>query len=187
MVVIGIDPGLSGAIAFIERRPGGEIWLEVFDVPVHQIKRGKSAKKELDIQALSNFFDPQIKVVPFIPGNHLHFEKRTWPPTHAFIEQVGAMPGQGVSSMFAFGKVYGAIIACVACHCIPHTLVTPVKWKKAVGVPVGGGASKDGSRARASQLMPQHASLWARAKDDGRAEAALIAYYGLQDLSRAAG
>jgi crossover junction endodeoxyribonuclease RuvC len=163
MVVIGIDPGLSGAIAFIER-VDGELWLKVFDVPVHLLKRGESKKKELDIQALSEMFRGY--------------------KAHAFIEQVGAMPGQGVSSMFAFGKVYGAIIACVACHCIPYTLVTPVKWKKATGVPVGEGSSKDGSRARASQLMPQHASLWARVKDDGRAEAALIAYYGLQELSR---
>jgi len=169
MVIIGIDPGLSGAIALIERIDG-EIRLEVFDVPIHQIKRGKSAKKELDAHTLAGIF--------------LRGSLRKPQPYHAFIERVGAMPGQGVSSMFAFGKVYGAMLACVACFGLPYTLVTPVAWKKATGVPVGEGASKDGSRARASQLMPQHASLWARVKDDGRAEAALIAYYGLQELSK---
>ena len=66
----------------------------------------------------------------------------------------------------------------VAANFIPLTMVAPLKWKRALGVP----ADKDGARARASQLLPAHAGLWCRVKDDGRAEAALIAYYGVTVL-----
>jgi crossover junction endodeoxyribonuclease RuvC len=88
------------------------------------------------------------------------------------------MPGQGVSGVFAFGKAYGVVIGVLAAHGVPMTFVSPVKWKKALQVP----ASKDGARARASQLLPQAASEWPLVKDSGRAEAALIAYWGIQQF-----
>lgn len=160
MIVVGIDPGLSGAICFDQDTLGRDM----MDVPTFSLSRNGKNKREVDAVALAAGW-------------------RFNPVGHAFIEQVGAMPGQGVSSVFAFGKSYGILIGVLAARGVPMTFVNPRVWKKALGVP----ASKDGARARASQLMPESAHLWTRVKDDGRAEAALIAYWGrraLQAISR---
>jgi len=93
---------------------------------------------------------------------------------HFFIEKQSARPGQGVSSMFKLGVNYGIVKGIVAAQQIPITVVTPQKWRNACHVPSG----KDGSRARAAQLFPMYADLFSRRKDDGRADAALIAFYG---------
>lgn len=151
--VLGIDPGLSGAIALFTPATGA---LAVFDTPTLTLFRNGKAKRDPDAVELARLIDA---------AGHID---------HAYVEAVGAMPGQGVSSVFAFGKVFGLALGILAANFIPHTLVTPLRWKRALSVP----AEKDGARARASQLMPAHAGLWCRAKDDGRAEAALIAYYG---------
>lgn len=84
--------------------------------------------------------------------------------------------------MFAFGKAYGTLRGVVAALGIPMTVVSPVTWKRALGVP----AAKDGARARASQLLPDAAAHWQRVKDHGRAEAALIALYGLRRFAKIA-
>ncbi|MBB6254110.1 hypothetical protein [Nitrospirillum iridis] len=148
-VVIGIDPGLSGAIAVLS--PDGA--LVVHDMPTHRLTR-----TELDLPALAHIFDGLAKEAAPV----------------AFLERVGAMPGQGVSSMFKFGTCFGALQGLLAAHFIPVTLVTPQSWKRAMGCPAG----KDAARARASQLLPRQAGLWPLKKHDGRAEAALIALYG---------
>lgn len=157
MIVLGIDPGLSGAVALYNASNGA---LQVDDMPTHELKRGGKNKRELDLPGLAGLFDVNGLV------------------RMAFVEQVGAMPGQGVSSVFAFGKAYGAVLGILAARNIPMTMVPPQRWKKALNVP----AAKDGARARASQLLPSHAAHWKRVKDDGRAEAALIAYYGAQTM-----
>jgi crossover junction endodeoxyribonuclease RuvC len=157
MIVAGIDPGLSGAIAWLDSATGAVV--DIADMPVHVLARGGKAKREIDVHAL-------VRLVA---------ARR---PGHAFVEQVGAMPGQGVSSTFSFGRAFGTIIGVSAATGTPYTLVAAVKWKRALGVP----AAKDGSRARASQLMPAAAHHWPLVKHDGRAEAALIAYYGLRSL-----
>jgi len=92
----------------------------------------------------------------------------------AFIEQVGARPGESPVAAFSFGAGFGILRGTISSNSIPRTYVTPSVWKKAIGAP----ASKDGARARASQLLPRHAGKWTRVKDDGRAEAALIALWG---------
>jgi len=152
-MILGIDPGLSGALAFYD---GGRV--RVYDVPT--LKAGTGGKRIVDETELARIIDVE-NGVGFIE--------------HAFLEQVGAMPGQGVTSMFSFGTTYGILRGILAAFYIPRTLVAPRQWKRLMGVP----AAKDGARARASQLMPAHAHHWARAKDDGRAEAALIALYGV--------
>ena len=81
--------------------------------------------------------------------------------------------------MFKFGYVCGGLRGLVASHFIPVTYLTPKKWKGALGVP----KAKDGARARASELLPGYSHLWQRVKDDGRAEAALIALYGARVLT----
>lgn len=157
-IIIGIDPGLSGAIVIDN---DGEI--EVLDMPTVEVMRSNKKKRELNLAALSTILYGVSQRI----GN-----------VRAFVEQVGAMPGQGTSSMFSFGKSYGATLGILAAFEIPVTHVTPQRWQKALQVRGG----KDGSRLRASELMPSAAHFWPLVKHDGRAEAALIGYYGKMTL-----
>jgi crossover junction endodeoxyribonuclease RuvC len=154
--VCGIDPGLSGALFFLN---ADGTTGEAVDMPVHMLARGGKAKRELDIAALLHILASR-------------------PITHAFIELVGSMPKQGIASTFQFGKAYGIILGVVAALQIPHTLVSPVQWKRALQVP----KVKAGARSRASQLLPKAAPQWPMVKHDGRAEAALLSLYGLRQL-----
>lgn len=149
-VIIGIDPGASGAIAVIN---DGR-FDEVRDMPTIEVKRGPRTINEVSPSGLASL----------IPMN----------ASHAFVEKVGAMPGQGVSSMFAFGNYYGMIQGILAAKGIPYTLVTPQKWQKDMSVREG----KDGARERARQLLPDSAEYLTRVKDHGRADAILIALWG---------
>ena len=148
--ICGIDPGLSGAIALID----DDAAVAVFDMPVLELKRGGKTKREVDAHALARLLAQPIG--------------------HAFVEQVGAMPGQGVSSVFAFGKCFGLVLGILVALGVPMTLVPPRSWKTKLQVP----SAKDAARFRASQLLPQAAHLWPLKKHDGRAEAALLAFYG---------
>lgn len=156
-VYVGVDPGLRGALAFYYPETQGLI---TYDMPIFTLARNGKNKSELDVTELAGIVDAAIM------GRRCH----------AFVERVGAMPSQGVSSVFAFGKAYGIVLGVLAS--VPRTDVLPQAWKKALGVP----ADKDGARARASQLLPQHAGQWKLAKFDGRAEAALLALYGSRTL-----
>lgn len=113
-------------------------------------------------------------LMPAVLADWLHGAARR--PVHAFVERVAARPGAGVSGMFNFGRGYGQIEGVLAALGVPVTLVTPTKWKGALRIP----ADKSASRARAAQLWPGLAGTFARAKDDGRAEAALIGLFGAQ-------
>jgi crossover junction endodeoxyribonuclease RuvC len=163
MIILGIDPGFSGALAFFSRAPSPHFddprFLCVNDMPTLALVRGAKNKREIDPHLLSDLIESAK-------------------PGHAFIEKVGSMPGQGVSSVFAFGEGYGIIKGVLAALQVPFTIVSPQRWKKALGVP----AAKDGARARASQLLPGAACNWPRVKDDGRAEATMIALYGAQQI-----
>jgi crossover junction endodeoxyribonuclease RuvC len=151
--VVGIDPGLSGAVALVSP----ERAVEVMDMPTHEITVNKKTKRTLDLYKLASFFDINRTRI-----------------SHATIEEPHAMPEQGVTSMFNFGFVCGVAQMAVAAAGIPMTLVRPAAWKGAMGITGG----KDASRRRASQILPEWNHLWARAKDDGRAEAVLLAIYG---------
>jgi len=158
---LGINPGLGGALAFLD----ADSALEIFDMPVHRLKRGGKAKREIDRYELARIVDAH------------------GPVAHAFVEQVGAMPGQGVTSMCQFGRSLGIVEGVLSAGFIPTDYVAPRKWRSGLGVRAG----KDGSRARASALMLGHAGLWTRVKDNGWAEAALIALFGQRHLAREAG
>jgi len=153
--IIGIDPGASGAIAVLEAQSGKLV--RVFDMPTVEVKVGKVIKK---------------RVAPYFLQDELELYVREG--ATAVVEQVGAMPGQGVSSMFAFGEAFGLVKGVLAGMKVTTATVTPGQWKKALKV----NASKDGSRALAANMWPDMASEFKRVKDDGRAEAALIAYWG---------
>ncbi len=152
-MIVGIDPGASGAIAFFDMENGT---LEVIDMPVMEIERGGKTKREINPNLLAAIFEER-------PA-----------PVSVYMEKVGAMPGQGVSSMFQFGRSVGMVEGVVAALALQLHYVTPQRWQKVVGVRGG----KDGSRLRAIELFPKYAPLFARKKDDGRADAALIAWYG---------
>lgn len=151
-MILGIDPGASGALAFFDMEQGK---LTIVDMPVIEIERGGKAKREIS----PHFVAAAI---------------RDFKPNVAWIEKVGAMPGQGVSSMFQFGRGVGMIEGVLAGLSVPVNYVTPQAWQKAIGLRGG----KDGARLRAVELFPAYASQFARKKDDGRADAALIAWYG---------
>ena len=153
--IIGVDPGAAGAIAILE--DNGKL-VHVFDMPSVEVIVGGKAKRRVSPEMLAaelRLYSDQGAV--------------------AYVEQVGAMPGQGVSSMFAFGQAFGIVLGVLAGLAIPTQTVTPGKWKKDMKLNQG----KDAARAKAAQIWPAHAGEFKRVKDDGRAESALIACWGL--------
>jgi len=149
--IIGIDPGASGAIALLV----SGVLISVHDMPTVTVERNKSQKRQVCPAGLSLLMQ-QLS------------------PHKAIVEKVSAMPGQGVSSMFSFGRSVGIIEGVLAAKQIPVTFVTPQSWQKQSGAAKG----KDGSRQRVMELFPSQAHLFARVKDDGRADAVLIALAG---------
>ena len=150
---IGIDPGLDGAIAFYHPESGVIV---VADMPTVAILSNKRKKRTVDLHGL----------VKMLRGGARD-------NTKAVIEEVSAMPGQGVTSMFNFGWSAGVCHMALAALEVPYTTVPAAKWKRNMRI----GKDKEGSRQRASQLFPKYTELWARKKDDGRAEAVLLAYW----------
>ena len=149
-MLIGIDPGLSGAVAWLTDE--GHL-IETRDLPV-----------------------ANGALMPAVLASWLREDGRQ--PFHAFLERVAARPGAGVSGMFNFGRGYGQIEGVLSTLGVAVTLVTPAKWKGSLRIP----ADKSASRQRAAQLWPGLAGTFARVKDDGRAEAALIGLYGANSL-----
>jgi crossover junction endodeoxyribonuclease RuvC len=151
MRIIGIDPGARGALALLD---GGNV-VDVWDTPITHMGTRGGTKVRID----------PARFADIVRGTRAD---------HAFVERVGAMPGQGVSSMFAFGKAVGIAEGILAALGVPATWITPAEWKGGLRVP----ADKDAARARASQLLPRSAHHWPLVKHDGRAEACLLALYG---------
>jgi crossover junction endodeoxyribonuclease RuvC len=149
---IGIDPGLSGAIAIISTES-----LKIFDMPTMTVERNGKAKRQVSAAELAEML-------------YLYSGR----DCHVYCERVGAVTGQGVTSVFSFGRSFGMIEGILAAFKMPVTFVPPATWVKAVGR----GQGKDASRARAMELYPSDQDQFKRVKDDGRADAALIAYWG---------
>lgn len=156
-LVVGVDPGLSGALFFLDldRRPA---YGTAIDIPVHLLTRGGKTKREIDVAGLALLLSR--------------------PLLHAFVETVNAMPGQGVTSMFAFGRALGTVLGVLGALEIPTTMVSPAQWKRSLALSKGKGAA----RSRASQLLPHCAFQWPLAGHHDRAEAALLALYGSQQF-----
>jgi crossover junction endodeoxyribonuclease RuvC len=149
--ILGIDPGLSGALALC--RDGA--WTTI-DMPI----AGDGKHHEINLPVLHGWLREQK-------------------PGYAFLEYASARPGQGVTSMFRYGCTYGALKALIAALEIPLTIVAPTKWKPAVGLIRGD--DKEASRLRALQLFPEQAANLALKKHHGRADAMLLAYFGLKN------
>ncbi len=149
-IIMGIDPGISGAIAFYYTDVSR---VAVADVPV--------IGKEINTAVLAQMV-------------------RTNQPDFAVIEEVHAMPKQGVTSVFNFGRSYGDVRGVVCALGVRLYFVTPQKWKKHFGL----SADKEQSRLRALRMFPANAESFKLKKHEGRAEAALIALYGAEVLDR---
>ena len=153
MKIIGIDPGLNGAIAVMENNKVKEI----FDVPV--MPEGKKNKRQLNnaqlVKLLKDIIskDEEITVV---------------------VENVSAMPGQGVTSMFNFGQTFGAIKGICAALGLPIFFVRPAKWKKHFDLI---NSSKDASRTKAIEMYPSISDQLSRKKDVNKSDAILIARF----------
>jgi len=155
MLIIGIDPGISGSICFFE---DGKI-LEVIEMPV--MTEGKKNKKQVNGAQIYNEF---LKRINNNKGDQIR----------VVIEQVSAMPGQGVTSMFNFGQSYGILKGICSAMQLPMFFVRPAKWKKYFNLI---NSQKDASRTRAIEIFPYFSTQLSKKKDSNKADAILIASF----------
>ena len=153
MRIIGIDPGLSGGIAILDDLK----IFDMFDMPI--MSEGKKNKNQLNSAQLFNIINKHI-----LPNGE----------TFVIVEQVSAMPGQGVTSMFNFGQTFGSIKGICAALGLPIFFVRPAKWKKHFELI---NSSKDASRTKVIEMYPSISSRLTKKKDVNKADAILIARY----------
>jgi crossover junction endodeoxyribonuclease RuvC len=157
--IVGIDPGLSGACALLEITNNDTALVDVIDVPI----TGTGAKQSIDVILLQEWLQRHG-------------------PRHAFLERAQAMPRQGASSGFKYGRVVGAIEATLMLCAVPLVIVEPSKWKRHFHLQ---GADKEGARQLAIRMFPREHRFFVRRKDHNRAEAVLIGVYGGQSTLHA--
>ena len=153
MRIIGIDPGLSGGIAILDDLK----IFDIYDMPI--MSEGKKNKNQLNSAQLVNIIKKNI----ISNGD-----------TFLIVEQVSAMPGQGVTSMFNFGQTYGSIKGICAALNLPIFFVRPAKWKKHFDLI---NSSKDASRTKVIEMYPSISPRLSKKKDVNKADAILIARY----------
>jgi len=155
MLIIGIDPGISGSICFFE---DGKI-LEVIEMPT--MTEGKKNKKQVNGSQIYNEILKRI--------NNLQRKD-----VRVIVEQVSAMPGQGVTSMFNFGQSFGILKGICSAMQLPIYFVRPAKWKKYFNLI---NSEKDASRTRAIEIFPHFSPQLSKKKDANKADAILIASF----------
>jgi crossover junction endodeoxyribonuclease RuvC len=155
MIIIGIDPGISGSICFLE---DGKI-LDVVEMPT--MAEGKKNKRQVNGSQIYNEIYRRIHKI----------EKQQ---IRVVIEQVSAMPGQGVTSMFNFGQSFGILKGICSAMQLSMYFVRPAKWKKYFGLI---NSEKDASRTRAIEMFPYFSSQLSKKKDSNKADAILIASF----------
>ena len=155
MLIIGIDPGISGSICFFE---DGKI-LDVIEMPT--MNEGKKNKRQVNGAQIYNEITDRI--------NKLRKQD-----VRVVVEQVSAMPGQGVTSMFNFGQSFGIIKGICSAMQLPLYFVRPTKWKKYFNLIK---SEKDASRTRAIEIFPYFSSQLSKKKDINKADAILIASF----------
>jgi hypothetical protein len=153
MKIAAIDPGLSGAAVILEQINGAVMLVSVIDLPI----AGEAAKRRLDAVTFASWLTSHG-------------------PSHAYIEAARPMSRRGVSSMFRYGRVAGAVEGIVAACRIPLTLIEANTWKHHLRL----NSSKEDCRARALQLLPSAAAELQRIRDHHRSEAILLGFYGLE-------
>ena len=155
MLIIGIDPGITGSICFFE---DGKI-IDVVEMP--NMPEGKKNKKQVNGAQIYYEISSRIKDI----------KKED---IKVIIEQVSAMPGQGVTSMFNFGQSFGILKGICSAMQLPMYFVRPAKWKKYFSLI---NSEKDASRTKAIEIFPYFSSNLSRKKDSNKADAILIASY----------
>ena len=155
MLIIGIDPGISGSICFLQ---DGKI-LDVIEMPT--MTEGKKNKKQVNG---SQIYNEICKIKNNIETQDIR----------VVIEQVSAMPGQGVTSMFNFGQSFGILKGISSAMQLPVYFVRPAKWKKYFNLI---NSEKDASRTRAIEIFPYFSSQLSKKKDSNKADAILIASF----------
>jgi len=153
MKIIGIDPGLSGAIAILKKNKV----IDIFDMPV--MPEGKKNKRQLNSAQLAKLLKDNIALEEEVT---------------IVVEQVNAMPGQGVTSMFNFGQTFGAIKGIAAALELPIFFVRPAKWKKHFELI---NSTKDASRTKAIEMYPALSDELSKKKDVNKSDAILIARF----------
>lgn len=152
MIILGIDPGISGAIAWIDT---SDWTLKIVDMPREPGRGDKNAVSPVGVVQVLNEANPD----------------------HIFIEDVWSSPQMGVTSAFNFGRSLGIVEGAGADRSMV-TKIRPTEWKAKTQTP----KDKNEARRRAMQLFPCAYELFKRVKDDGRAEACILAFYGLLSL-----
>ena len=155
MLIIGIDPGISGSICFFEN---GKI-LDAIEMPT--MTDGKKSKRQVNGAQIYNEISKRISKI----------EKEN---LKVVIEQVSAMPGQGVTSMFNFGQSFGILKGICSAMQLPMFFVRPAKWKKYYNLI---NSQKDASRTRAIEIFPYFSTQLSKKKDSNKADAILIASF----------
>ena len=155
MMIIGIDPGISGSICFFEN---GRI-LDVIEMPT--MTDGKKNKRQVNGAQIYNEISKRVK-------------KSDNKEVKVIIEQVSAMPGQGVTSMFNFGQSFGILKGICAAMQISMYFVRPVRWKKYFNLI---NSEKDASRTKAIEIFPYYSANLSKKKDSNKADSILIASY----------
>ena len=155
MLIIGIDPGITGSICFFE---DGKI-IDVVEMP--NMAEGKKNKRQVNGAQIYHEIYKRIK----------NLEKKD---IKVVIEQVAAMPGQGVTSMFNFGQSFGVLKGICAAMQIPMYFVRPAKWKKYFNLI---NSEKDASRTKAIEIFPHFSTQLSRKKDSNKADAILISSF----------
>tara|TARA_B100001758_G_C18161936_1_gene479596 strand:+ start:180 stop:674 length:495 start_codon:yes stop_codon:yes gene_type:complete len=155
MLIIGIDPGISGSICFFE---DGKV-IDIIEMP--SMAEGKKNKKQVNGSQIYNEIYSRIKKL------NKHDIK-------VVIEQVSAMPGQGVTSMFNFGQSFGILKGICSAMELPMYFVRPAKWKKYFNLI---NSEKDASRTKAIQIFPYISSQLSKKKDSNKADAILLASF----------
>ena len=155
MLIIGIDPGISGSICFFE---DGKI-IDVIEMPT--MTEGKKNKKQVNG---SQIYNEILKRINKLPKKNIR----------VIVEQVSAMPGQGVTSMFNFGQSYGILKGICSAMQLPIYFIRPAKWKKYYNLI---NSEKDASRTRAIEIFPYFSSELSKKKDSNKADAILIASF----------
>ena len=159
MLIIGIDPGISGSICFFQ---DGAI-KDVVEMPT--MTEGKKNKKQVNGSQIFNEISEKIK----------NIDKKN---IKVVIEHVTAMPGQGVTSMFNFGQSFGVLKGIFSAMQIPMDFVSPVKWKKFFNLI---NTNKDASRTKAIEIYPYFSSKLSKKKDANKADAILISSFYYQN------
>ena len=155
MLIIGIDPGISGGICFLKNRK----IIDVIEMPSMAV--GKKNKKQVNGSQIFNEITLRIK----------DFNKED---VKVVIEQVSAMPGQGVTSMFNFGQSFGILKGICSAMNLPMYFVRPAKWKKYFNLIK---SEKDASRTKAIEIFPYFSANLSKKKDANKADAILIARF----------